>query len=252
MLFQGAEGVGTNHPYARRWTPAGGWVDGGEIGLWTGAAVSGIGTSGAQMLAVHGRTSPTADSAVGRTIFTNGTWSTEDCFQANCMPPLELTKAAITPAIAGLSGGSWVVVFQDFDPGTPKLRWATVTSGGVASPSKVLQDAAMAEYPLASADPPSLWPTADGAVLAYRGTNGEVVTGFYAAATNTWSTKSVMAGVTTPASPAVAHGTCSHLVFVNNADGKVAHCAHDGATWTCDPTAISAEPMTGVAIAAPP
>ena len=30
-------------------------------------------------------------------------------------------------------------------------------------------------------------------------------------------------GVPTPASPGVAHGTCSHLVFVNGADSKVAH-----------------------------
>ena len=216
--------------------------------------MSGIARSGAEMLALHGRTSSDApsmaDSAVARTLYSNGTWGTEDCLQGGCPAAKELTKNGIAPALAGLPGGGWLLVFQDYDPGTPKLRWVTFM-GGVPSPSTVLQDAAAVGYPDASADPPSLWPTADGAVLAYRGKNGEVVTGFYTAATNTWSTKGVLPGVTTSATPGVAQGACSHLVFVNAVDGKVAHCAHDGTSWTCDASPISAEPMTGVAIAAP-
>lgn len=252
MLFLGAEGVGDYHPFSRLWTPAGGWTNGGQVGKWTGGAISGIARSGTALLALHGRTSSDApsmaDSAVARTLYMNGSWGTEDCLQPGCPMPLELTKNAIPPALAAIPGG-WVAVFQDYDPGTPKLRWLTFLAG--ASASTVVQDAGGTMYPDAGAEPPSLWPTADGAVLAYRGKNGEVVTGFYTAGTNKWSAVAMIPGVTTPASPGVAHGTCSHLVFVNGADSKVAHCAHDGAAWKCDAAPVSPEPMTGVAIAAP-
>ncbi|MFO0591562.1 MAG: hypothetical protein U0441_28710 [Polyangiaceae bacterium] len=248
LVFLGAVGAGDYHPFTRLWTAAGGWAAGAQIGSFTGGAVSGVGRSGAEMLAVHGRT---PDSAVGRTLFSNGAWGAEDCFQTGCPAVKELTKNNIPPAVTGLPGGGWLVVFQDYDPGTPKLRWATFKNG-VASGSTVLQDAALSTYPDSSTDPPSLWQTADGAVLAYRGKNNEVVTGFYSAATDTWSPKQLVAGSTTTAAPSVAQGACSHIAYVDGVDGTVRHCTSTGAAWTCDATAISAEPMTGVALASPP
>jgi hypothetical protein len=244
VLFQGAEGVGTNHPFVAAWDPAAKWAMPAQVDTNVfSEASAGLAASGTEMLAVYGG----GDDNLYRVRFSAGAWQLPAVSFKDALLAPEQTNKAVTPGVTGLAGGEWLVVFQEkLDP--TQLRWLK-GDGAVSLPSAKIATA-LSSYPV------SLATLAGGAVLAYRGTNNGVYATVYDAANGAWGAIERIGGttITTPASPAVAAGVCTHqaeVVYIDAADSVVKHAFLEAGVWSA-PASVGGSATKGVAITRSP
>jgi len=155
------------------------------------------------------------------------------------------TDAVVTPAMSAIdpqNGGDALLVFAGADS---KLYWS-IRDGGWSAPAEIAG--------ALSTDPPSLTATPDGAVVAFRGTNG----GIYAALFDGsgWEAPDpvVPISTTTASSPALAPGAGdadAELAFVAASNGSVVHVRLQNGAFG-EPTTVGGTGLIGVALAASP
>lgn len=241
-LFQGAEGAGTDHPFSTGWS-TGVWSPPDDIDVNVfSPTIAGLAASGADMLAVYGG----GDDNLYRVRSANGVWQPPATAFKNAAMMNEQTNKALTPAVAGIGAGSWLVVFQEKAAPT-QLRWLT-GDASTNTPSQQIPTAL-------SASSVALARTQTGAVLAFRGTDDNVYASLYAAAGDTWGPIVQVPGATTQISPAVSAGVCTHqaeLVYIDAA-GIIRHSSLEAGAWSA-PVAVdaAATAMKGVALASSP
>jgi len=245
-LFQGAVDQGTDHPFVTTWDAANKWSAAAQIDLNVfSQATAGLGASGAELLAVYGG----GNDFLYGVRFAGGSWQLPVVSFVDAAMAPEQSNKAVTPAVVGLDGGGWLVVFQE-KANPAQLRWLT-TNGVIHAPSKVLTGAL-------SSSPVSLAAIPNGAVLAFRGTdNGVYATVLDGGANGTWGPIERIGGAatTTLASPAVAAGVCAHraeLVYTDAADSSVRHASLESGAWSTVPAAVGGTATKGVAIARSP
>lgn len=238
VLFQGAVGAGTDHPFLTAWDAANDWSAPAQIDVNVfSPQIAGLAASGTDMLAVYGG----GDDNLYRVRHSGGAWQLPAACFKDAVMNCEQTNKAIQPAVAGLPGGGWLVVFQDKASGTT-LRW--LTQDAVTTASVPIAGAS-------SSSPVSLASTPGGAVLAFR----NAATGAVSAAEfdgKAWGAVQTLPGnPTTPASPSIAAGVCTHaaeLVYIDAADGSVKHASLEAGVWSA-PVLVGGASMKGVAIA---
>jgi hypothetical protein len=241
-LFQGAVGMGTDHPFVTAWDPVTKWAAPAQIDMNVfSQAVAGLGASGAEMLAAYGG----GDDNLYRVRFAGAAWQLPAACFVDAGGACEQANKVITPAIAGLDAGGWLVVFQE-EASATQLRWLTATAAGNA-PAQALAGAS-------SSSPVALARVEGGAVLAFRGTDENVYAAVYESSTGTWGPIQPIGGGSTAVSPAVAAGTCTHraeLVYVEKSDGSIQHASLENGSWS-PPAAVAGANLSGVAIAGVP
>lgn len=240
-LLQGAVDMGTDHPFHTIWDPVQGmWSVPVQINANVFSdSVAALASSGQGLLAAYGG----GDSNLYHLAY-GANWGGVSCFLANppaagCAP----TDKAVTPAVAFMDNGNWLVVYKEPEPGK-NLKWL-VYDGATNTMPKSITSALTSSTPMLSR-------ITGGAVLAYRGTDDGVYAVTFDYATATWgSIAHVGLTATTSAPPAVAAGVCAHtaeIVYVDAADsGKIKHASLDG-TWTMPAPVGIASSMKGVAL----
>jgi hypothetical protein len=239
-LFQGALGAGTDHPFVTAWDAANGWSAPVQIDVNVfSPSVSALAASGAEMLAVYGGD----DDNLYRVRDTAGTWQLPAACFKDAVMNCEQANKALTPAAVGLDVGGWLVVFQDKASGTA-LRW--LTYGGVSIPSAPIAGAA-------SNATVALARVSGGALLAFRdAATGQVSTALFDAANKTWGAVTALPGnPTTPTTPSVTAGVCTHtaeLVYIDGNDGSLQHASLDAGKWSAPAPVGGGTSMKGVAL----
>lgn len=242
VLFQGAIGAGTDHPFVMGWDPVTKWAAPAQIDMSVfSPAVAGLADSGPEMAAVFGG----GDDNLYRVRFAAGAWQLPaTCFDDGA-GGCEQANKAITPGVAGLDARGWLVVFQEKATLTD-LRWLT-GNGMTSSTSKKIAGAA-------SGSAVALARVPGGAVLGFRGTDDKVYASVYDHQNGAWGPIQQVGGGSTAASPAVAAGVCTHqaeLVYIEKSDGSIRHASLEGGTWSA-PAQVGGAGMLGVAIAGAP
>lgn len=147
-----------------------------------------------------------------------------------------------TPAAVALSSGPelMVVFVRKTDM---LLAWTTRSAGVWSAPATIAQTS--------TNDPPSLCALpGGGAVLAFRGQNGQVFTSIYTPGAPSWSAPSALAAITTPAPPAVARGidgADAELAFIDSAGGEVLHARLMAGAWSV-PELVGGSGNTSIAM----
>lgn len=241
VLFQGAVGAGTDHPFVTTWDAAAMWTPPDQIDMNVfSPSVAGLGASGAELLAVYGG----GDDNLYRVRKAGGAWQLPaSCFKDGAQI-CEQANKAISPAVLGLATG-WLVVFQE-KVSLTALRWLT-GDGSANVPSQKINGAS-------SASPVSLARTAKGAVLGFRGLDEKVYATTFDAGAAMWGPIQQVGTGMTSTSPAVAGGVCTHeaeLVYIDKGDGSVRHASLEAGIWSV-PDTVGGTGMMGVALAGPP
>lgn len=245
MVFRGSGGAGQDRPIRWSWTQAAGWqeldapIPNVLLPTTPGIAPNGTGlaANGAELLIAHGGYDTGSKNNLYVARYSAG-WPAAEASSSG------ETTNVLTPVVAALDAGTWLVVFHS-ESGSV-LSWAT--TNGTALPAA--NDIAGTD---AAPDTIALTKSAGGAVLAYR-TNGNKLRALrYTTAVNTWAALPDLPG--DPAisgAPAVAPGVCTHeveLVYIEG--GLPRHRSFEGGAWSAA-VAAGAGPVTGVAIAAVP
>src|SRR5262249_18726886 len=149
-----------DHPFVSAWDPAGKWGAPAQIDVNVfSPAVAGLAASATEMLVVYGG----GDDNPYRVRYANGPWPLPAVRLVDANMMSEQTNKSLTPGVAALDAGGFLVVFQDKASGTA-LRWSIV-NGATNTPSQPI-------FGASSSAPVALAPIAGGAVLAFRDANG--------------------------------------------------------------------------------
>jgi hypothetical protein len=234
VIFQGAVGTGTDHPYLVGWSGSS-WLSPTQVGADVFSPQTGaLSANSSDLEVIYGGT-----DKVLYHVPVSGQPIAPMCYQGVGMS-CEQVNSAISPAATGLDAGGWLVVFQG-PPSDTSLRWLVQT--GTPAPSAPIAGAS-------SSSPVSLARTVGGAVLAFRdATTGAVSTALFDG--QAWGAVQTLPGdPTTPASPAVARGVCGHtaeLGYVDAVDGSVKHSFLEAGAWSA-PATVGGTAIQGLAI----
>ncbi|MBK8254862.1 MAG: hypothetical protein IPK82_19660 [Polyangiaceae bacterium] len=239
VLFQGAVGAGTDHPFQTTWDPATMWTLPAQIDANVfSPMIAGLAASATDMLAVYGG----GNDALFRVRFANGWQLPASCFK-DAMNNCEFTNKNLAPGVAALGSDNYLVVFQEL-ANLKSLRFLK-GNGTTNTPSQKISTAE-------SLSPVALAPTTSGAILAFHGTDNKVYASVYTTATDMWSPIAQVGTGTTFTSPAVAKGVCTHdaeLVYIDTTDKQVHHAwLNADGTWQVAPNPIGGENLKGVAL----
>jgi hypothetical protein len=236
VLFQGAVGAGTDHPFTTGWMGSS-WLGATQVGADVfSPQLPGFTSHGSDMQAVYaGGDDLLYHVPVGGMPFS-----------PMCYPvpgnACEGASKATSPAVTSLDNNAgWLVVYHDKAGGTA-LRWLVQTGLPVA-PSALAGASSSSPVALASTQ-------GGGAVLAFRDAATNVVsTALFDGLA--WGPAQALPGnPKTTASPSVARGLCTHtaeLVYIDAADGSVKHASLEAGTWSA-PASVGGVAMQGVAL----
>lgn len=236
VLFQGAVGAGTDHPFTTGWMGSS-WLGATQVGADVfSPQLPAFASHGSDMQAVYaGGDDILYHVPVGGM-----------AFSPMCYPApgnaCEGASKATSPAMTSLDDNAgWLVVYQDKAGGTA-LRWL-VQTGLPVSPSALAGASSSSPVSLASTK-------GGGAVLAFRdATTNAVSTAMFDGLA--WGPVQTLPGnPTTTASPSVARGLCTHtaeIAYVDAADGAVKHASLEAGTWSA-PVTVGGAATLGVAL----